>query len=127
MAYPPVHSPPAEYAVAQDDFDTLRFALHTTVEFVEILKNLHGGARGQFLFRPLAPTRHPLLECRHPLGIAAESHPYWFALRRLAAGLNAPDFFEWIVPTCFEPGLKERRRNRWVGELGAGDLEYEIR
>jgi hypothetical protein len=76
MAYCSLLSTPAEYSVTQDNFHAFRFAFDAAIKLVKILEYLHRGSGGLLVFRPLVSMCLPLVEYRHPFGIAAESHTH---------------------------------------------------
>src|SRR5882724_361293 len=76
MAYSSLLSTPAEYSVAQDNFHAFCFAFDAAVKLIEILEYLHRGSGGPLVFRPLVSMCFPLVECRHPFGIAAEPYAH---------------------------------------------------
>ncbi len=127
MVHGPLRPPPVEYPIAQYDFHAFGFAFDTAIKLVKFLKYLHRGSGGRLVSHPLVSTCFPLVQCRHPFGIAVETYTYGATCGRLIPGLKCRYFLERILPAGFQPRLDECRRNWWIGKSWAGNLKYEIR
>src|SRR5215469_10295251 len=104
---------PAQNAVAENKFNTLRFAVDAAVKRIEGLKEAHRLARGLLRASPLVAKGRPAAKSCQSCRVRRELNCQLFPVSLgLFAGFSNQSKVRGIIPAAFQP------RNNLFGRLG---------
>src|SRR5260370_3243379 len=102
-------TPPTQYAVPQDQLDSLRLTINAAVQAVKRLEDLHGNASGLFPPCPFIAQSFPALKDRRSCRVIRKSQSSrLLILFGLLQGFLDAGFIRGVIPASFDP-----RGNLW--------------